>query len=158
MVPSQEEAMIVKKEEGEAVVSTEEVAAPAPGEPKSNAPREGVIELSDDESEDLIASLAAAVSARPSKARPSTPRVAAVPNTSDDQEFARKLFVELNWEAIGIPGDGALVDLVSDNEETVEADAGEAKEEVALGGEEEDAADDRPSEQDAVPPSPSPSA
>ncbi|CAD6219105.1 unnamed protein product [Miscanthus lutarioriparius] len=159
MVPSQEEAMIMK-EKGEATTSTEEVAAPAPEESESNVLSQGVIELSNDEPEDLIASIAVAASTGPSKARPSTPRVAIMPDTSDDWEFARKLFVELNREAIGIPGDGALVDLVSDNEDTMEADAGKAKKEVAPDGEGEEGdatADDRLPEQTAVPPSPLPS-
>jgi hypothetical protein len=83
-----------------------------------------------------------------------------VPDTSGDWEFAHKLFVELNWEAIETPGDGALVDLVSDNEEATEDDADEGEKEVTLGDEEEEGtvAVDGPSEQAAVPPNPPPSA
>ncbi|KAL6897399.1 hypothetical protein ACP4OV_007095 [Aristida adscensionis] len=47
-----------------------------------------------------------------------------------DAEVARRLFVELNRELIGIPGDGALVDLVSDEDETPAAadeDAGQRR-------------------------------
>ena len=71
-----------------------------------------------------------------------------MPDTSGDWEFARKLFVELNREAIGIPGDGALVDLVSDDEEAM------------LGDEEKEGttAVNEPPEQAAVPPSPPPRA
>jgi hypothetical protein len=72
----------------------------------------------------LIASVAATVGTGPSEAGSSVPRVTAVPYTSGDWEFAHKLFVELNREAIGIPGDGVLVDLVSDDEEATEDDAG----------------------------------
>lgn len=75
-----------------------------------------VLVLSDDESEDLVPLRAGKCVASP-RDGPYTPHVAVVPNTSGDEEFARKLFVALNREAIGIPGDGALVDLVSDSEE-----------------------------------------
>ena len=148
------------KEKGEATTSTEEVAAPAPEESESNALSQGVIELSDNEPEDLIASIATATSAGPSEAGPSTPRVAVMPDTSGDWEFAQKFFVELNWEAIRIPDNRALVNLVSDDEDTMEADAGKAKKEVTPDGEGEEGdatADDRLPEQTAVPPSPLPS-
>lgn len=52
-----------------------------------------------------------------SSAGPSSSRAAALPDTSGDEEFARKLFVLLNHRALGICGDGALVDLVSDDDE-----------------------------------------
>jgi hypothetical protein len=84
----------------------------------------------------LVAPIPAATSANPSGASPSTPRVAAVANTSGDWEFARKLFIELNREAIGIPDDWALVDLVSDDEDVAIAYASKAKE-VTPGDDEE---------------------
>jgi hypothetical protein len=152
--------MVVKKEKEEVSTSAMEITALALAVPRSNMPPQGIIELSDDESEDLIASTAATVGADPSEARPSTPRVPAVPNTSGDWEFARKLFVDLNWEAIGIPDDGALVDLVSNEEEAVEDDASEGKKEVTPGDkvEEGTVAIDGSPEQAVVPPSPPPSA
>lgn len=108
----------------------------------------------------LVTSVAATASAGPSNVGPSTPRVAVVPDTSGDWEFAQKLFVELNREAIGIPGDGALVDLVSDDEDIMEADTGKVEKEVTLGNKEEEgtAADDGPSEQVALSLCPPPSA
>ena len=93
----------MKKGKEETSVSTEEITAPALEEPESNALPRGVVELSDDEPEDLTASVTTAASIGPSEARPSAPWVTAMPDTSGDWEFARKLFVELNWEAIGIP-------------------------------------------------------
>jgi hypothetical protein len=99
--------VVVKKEEEEVSMSAVEITAPALAEPGSNMAPQGIIELSDDESEDLIASAAATVGTGPSEAGPSVPRVTAVPYTSGDWEFAHKLFVELNREAIGIPGDGS---------------------------------------------------
>ena len=86
----------MKKREGEVAASIEEVTATASGEPESNAPPEGVIGLSNDESEDLIASLVATTNTSPYEARPSTPWVTVEPNTSGDLEFTQKLFVELN--------------------------------------------------------------
>lgn len=79
---------------------------------------------------------------------------------SGDWELARKLFVELNWEAIGIPGDGALVDLVSDEEDHGEPNADEVEEDVAPGDKEEEgnAANDGPLEEGVVPPNPPPRA
>ena len=108
----------------------------------------------------MTASVTAAASIGPSEARPSAPWVTAMPDTSGDWEFARKLFVELNWEAIGIPSDGALVDLVSDDEEATEDDADEGEKEVVLGNEEEEGtmAVDGPLEQATAAPSPPPSA
>ncbi|CAD6213234.1 unnamed protein product [Miscanthus lutarioriparius] len=76
--------MIMKKEKGEASASTEEIAAPILGAPEDSVPPWGVIELSDDESDGLVASIAAAANIGPSEASPSPPRVAAVPNTSGD--------------------------------------------------------------------------
>jgi hypothetical protein len=83
-----------------------------------------------------------------------------MPNTSGDFEFSHKLFIELNREAIGIPGDEALVDPVSDDEKAMEDDAGEGEKEVAPGDkvEEGTAMVDKLSEQAVMPPSPPPSA
>ncbi|CAD6260865.1 unnamed protein product [Miscanthus lutarioriparius] len=62
---------------------------------------------------------------------PSAPCTAGSPDTSHDEEIARKLFVELNREAISILGDNDLVILSSDSEEEVteEEDADEEEEE-----------------------------
>ena len=76
--------MIMKKEKGEASSSTKEIAALAPEAPESSVSLKGVIELLDDESEDLGASIAAVASASPSEAGPSIPWAAAVLNTSGD--------------------------------------------------------------------------
>jgi hypothetical protein len=68
---------------------------------------------------------------------PSAPRVTARPYTSSDKEFTRRLFVELNREAMGIPKDGGLVVLSSDDEEEVigeEADEEEEDEEDKAAG------------------------
>jgi hypothetical protein len=83
-----------------------------------------------------------------------------MPDTSGDFEFAHKLFIELNREAIGIPGDEALVDPVSDDEKATEDDVGEGEKEVAPGDKVEEGTTmvDRPPEQAAMPPSPPPSA
>ena len=81
----------------------------------------------------MTASVTAAASIGPSEAGPSAPWVTAVPHTSGDWEFAHKLFVELKQEAIVIPGDGALVDLVSDNGEAMEDNADEGEKKVAPG-------------------------
>jgi len=65
--------------------------------------------------------------------RPSTPCAIGQPDMSRDEEIARKLFVELNREAIGIPRDGGLVILSSDSEEESieeEANKEEKKEEL----------------------------
>lgn len=75
-----------------------------------------VTKLSDDESEGLAA-LDIPTSTVPAEAGPSAPRVSARPDTSCDKEFPRALFITLNREALGIPGDGGLVDLVSDEED-----------------------------------------
>jgi hypothetical protein len=60
---------------------------------------------------------------------PSAPRFAARPDTSSDKEFARRLFVELNREAMGIPKDGGLVVLSSDDEEEVIGEEADEEEE-----------------------------
>ena len=69
---------------------------------------------------------------------PSAPCTAGSPDTSRDEEIARKLFVELNREAIGIPRDSGLVILSSDNEGEVakeeDADEEEEENEPASGG------------------------
>jgi hypothetical protein len=39
------------------------------------------------------------------------------PNTSGDEALAKRLFVELNRDLMGIPGDGGFVDLTSDDSE-----------------------------------------
>jgi hypothetical protein len=66
--------------------------------------------------------------------RPSTPCTIGWPDTSRDEEIARKLFVELNHEASGIPGDGGLVILSSDDEEAIEEEEEEVKDEPICGG------------------------
>lgn len=98
-------------------MSTEEVAARALEASGPNAPPMEVVELSDDESEGLMASIASATSTGPSNPSPSIPPIIIVPYTSDDFELAQKLFVEPNREAIDIPSDGALIDLISDEED-----------------------------------------
>ena len=87
-------------------MSTEEVAARALEVSAPIAPPPEVVELFDDKSEGLIDSVAVAASTGPSDLGPSVPRVTVVPDMSGDWELARKLFVELNREAIRIPGDG----------------------------------------------------
>lgn len=121
-------------------------------------PPKKVIELSDDESKSLVVSRVVASCAIPTEASPSAPRVAAVPDTSGDKAFARALFIELNREAIGIPGDGALIDLVSD-EEDYGASSGDKEEGGVTPGEEKEeaASGDGLESQVAVPPSPPPS-
>jgi hypothetical protein len=118
-----------------------------------------VVELSNDELEGLITSVIVTASAGPSDPGPSIPWVIVVPDTSGDYELARKLFIDFNQEAIGIPGDEALVDLVSD-EDSKEPDANKAEEDTATGDEEEEGTtvDDEPSEQGVMSPSPPPSA
>ena len=81
---SQEETVVVKKGKEETSVSTEEITAPALEEPESNALPRGVVEISDDELEDLTASVTATASISPSEAGPSAPWVTAVPHTSGD--------------------------------------------------------------------------
>jgi len=165
----------MKKEREEAVVSTAGIAILAPEGLEPSAPPKGVIELSDDESEGLIASFAATVGTGPSDVGPSAPQVTTTPNTSDDWEFARrlstelnweeipsnkelaqKLFVELNREALDTPGDGALVDLVSEDEGDTAAGTGKVVEETTPNDEEEEGviAPDGSPEQNAVPPGP----
>ena len=144
--------MVVNKEKEHAMSSAAKIATLAPKGPESSALLKGVIELSDDESKGLIASFAATAGAGPSAElnREEIP---------GDRELAWKLFVELNREAIGIPGDGGLVDLVSDDEGVAAADAGEEKE-VVPGDEEKEGtlADNGLPEQTAAVPSPPPSA
>ncbi|CAD6270135.1 unnamed protein product [Miscanthus lutarioriparius] len=64
----------------------------------------------------------------------STPCTGGSLDTSHDEEITRKLFVELNCEAIGIPGDSGLVILSSDCKEEIieeeEVDEEEKKDEV----------------------------
>ena len=96
----------MKKEMEEAMVGTVGITTLAPKGPKSNVVPKGVIELSDDESEGLIASFAATASTGPSNVDPSAPRGTAVPDTSGDWEFARWLSADLNREEI--LGDGEL--------------------------------------------------
>ena len=117
-----------------------------------------VIKLSDDESEGLAA-LDVPTSAVPAEDSPSAPRVFARPGTSGDEEFARALFVTLNHEALGIPGDGGLVDLVSD-EDYGASSGGEQEGGMASDEEkkEEAASGDASPSQAAESPSPPPSA
>ena len=117
----------------ETSVSIEEITAPFLAEPESSAPPWGIVEIFDDELKDLATSVTATASVSPSEAGPSAPQVTAMPDTSDDWKFVHKLFVELNQEAIRIPGDGALVDLVSDNGEAMEDNADEGEKKVAPG-------------------------
>ncbi|CAD6204258.1 unnamed protein product [Miscanthus lutarioriparius] len=116
-------------------------------QPVPSAP-EVVIELSDeDEPEGSIPSAGAAPIAPVSTAAPasvastaldvpgpSTPCAAGSPDTSRDEEIARKLVVELNREAISIPGDGGLVILSSDSEEEVTEEEEEEENEPVGGG------------------------
>ena len=101
-----------------------------------------VIELSDEdelEGRTLVVTIAAAAPIIPTGPvaqialnipGPSAPCAVGSPDTSRDEEIARKLFVELNREAISIPGDGGLVILSSDSEEeAAEEDAGEEEDE-----------------------------
>jgi hypothetical protein len=59
---------------------------------------------------------------------PSSPRAIGPLDTSRDAEIARKLFVEMNHEDLGILGDSDLVILSSDDEEDV-VEEGEVDEE-----------------------------
>jgi hypothetical protein len=54
---------------------------------------------------------------------------AAWQDTSSDEEFVRRLFVELNREATSIPGDGGLVVLSDDDEEEVTREEADEEEE-----------------------------
>ncbi|CAD6336857.1 unnamed protein product [Miscanthus lutarioriparius] len=67
---------------------------------------------------------------------PFAPCAAGSPDMSRDEEITRKLFVELNHEAIGILGDGGLVILSSDSEEEVteEEEADEEEDEPTGSG------------------------
>ena len=87
--------MVVKKEKEEAVMSTAGTTSLAPEGLESGAPPHGVIELSDDESEGLVASFVDTANSGPS-----VPWVTTTPNTSGDWEFARRLSTELNREEI----------------------------------------------------------
>jgi len=78
----------MKKEQAEASVSTEEVAVRALEAPGPNAPPKEVVEIFDDESEGLVASITADASTSPSDADSCAPRVATMPDTSDDWELA----------------------------------------------------------------------
>lgn len=98
-----------------------------------------VIKLYDDESESLVVPDVVA-SATPSEAGPSAPHATAPPDTSGDEAFARDLFITLNREAIGIPGDGSHVDLVSNEEDYRASSDGEEEEGTASGEEEKKAA------------------
>ena len=75
---------VVMKEEEETMASAAGIITLAPEGPESSVPLKGVIELSDDESEGLIASFTATANTGPFDASPSTPRVPAVPDTSGD--------------------------------------------------------------------------
>jgi hypothetical protein len=66
--------------------------------------------------------------------RPSTPCVIGQPDTNHDEEIVRKLFVELNREAIGILGDGGLVILSSDDEEEATEEEEEEVKDKPTGG------------------------
>lgn len=96
----------MKVEPVEASYSVGKAVAEALDVPGPGVQAKRVIELFDDESEDLVASFAATTDAETSGAGPSTHQDAVVPNTSGDFEFARQLFIELNREVMGIPGDG----------------------------------------------------
>jgi hypothetical protein len=74
--------MVMKKEKEEATASVVGITTLALEGPESSAPLKGVIELSDDESEGLIASFTAPASVDPSSTGPSTAWVTTVPNTS----------------------------------------------------------------------------
>ena len=103
---------------------------------------------------------------------PFAPWVTTTPNTSGDWEFARwlsvelnqeeipsdrelaqKLFVELNREALGIPNDGALVHLDSDDKGDMATGIGEVAEGIAPNDKEEEGAiaPDGSLEQNAMP-------
>jgi hypothetical protein len=77
-----------------------------------------------------------------------------------DKELAQKLFIELNREALGTTGDGALVDLVSDDENIATVGINGEAEKVVSGDEEEEDAmtHDGSPEQANAPPNPPPSA
>jgi hypothetical protein len=79
-----EEAVVVKKEKEEAATSTAGIASLAPEGLGLGAPPQGVIELSDDESEGLIASFTGVGGTSPSDAGPSTPQVTTLPDMSGD--------------------------------------------------------------------------
>lgn len=45
-----------------------------------------------------------------------------MPDTSNDKDIARKLFIELNWDLMGIPGDGGLVIIPDSDDEEMEVE------------------------------------
>ena len=113
---------------------------------------EVVIELSDEDEPKDLAPLVGPIPVAPAPTAalasvaltalyipgPSAPCTAGSLDKSRDEEIARKLFVELNREAIGILGDGGLVILSSDSEGEVakeeDADEEEEENEPASGG------------------------
>lgn len=147
--------MVVKKEQAEASTSIEEIATGALEALGPNVLPKVVVDLSDEESEGLIASVTTTTDTGPSDPGPSIPRVTIVLDMGGDWELARKLFVEMNLEAIEIPGDGASVDLISDKEDYGEPNASKVEEDAASGNKEEEGtmADDELSDQAGVPPS-----
>ena len=82
------------------------------------------------------ASVAPVVSTALDVPGPSAPCTAGSPDMSHDEEIMRRLFVELNREAISILGDGGLVILSSDSEEEVveEEEAVEEEKDESTGG------------------------
>ena len=113
-MPSALEVVIELSEEDEPIGSTPLVGV-APATPViSNAPTTSVS------------------SAVPNIPRPSTPCTVGRPDTSHDEEIARKLFVKINHEGISILGDGGLMILSSNDEEeaTEEKEANKEEEEV----------------------------
>ncbi|CAD6342248.1 unnamed protein product [Miscanthus lutarioriparius] len=166
-LPYHGEAMVVKVEPTEEPVVSASADSAISESPiklldlpeSSTSAAKKVIELSDDESEGLAA-LDVPTSAVPAEASPSAPRIFAHPGTSGDEEFARALFITLNREALGIPGDGGLVDLVSDEEDYGASSGGEQEGGVASGEEkkEEAASGDASPFQATASPSPPPSA
>lgn len=85
---------------------------------------EEVVDLSFGNELGSLVPVGAAARAASPRAGPSTSRAAVPPDTSGDEENARKLFVLLNRKEIGIPGDGALMNLVSDDEEEAAGSSG----------------------------------
>lgn len=56
--------------------------------------------------------------------------LAAWSDARGDEEFARRLFIELNREAMGIPKDGGLVILSDDDEKEVAGEVADEEEEL----------------------------
>jgi hypothetical protein len=76
---------MIMKQEKEVSASAKEITALALAKPESSTPPRGIIELSDNELEDLIAPVTIiAASAGPSEAGPSAPQVTVVPDMSND--------------------------------------------------------------------------